>query len=103
MVRALPLTRLRCIFHRSSIHYSIGQMLVNRHFQAELLSGRVLLAPQRKREFVSICAWSPRTIGGKRREHLVLSGQHREKKWKTQGKKGYPCQRELLHLSHLSQ
>src|SRR5260221_9725133 len=44
------------MFHNRSIHYSIGEMLVNRHFSTEFLQGRFLLVPPRG-EVVHVCTW----------------------------------------------
>ena len=44
VIRAFFLPGLRCIFHKSSIHYSIGKMLVNRYLSKELITGGVLQA-----------------------------------------------------------
>ena len=56
MLGAFTLVGLRCMFHRKSIHYSIGETLVNRSFPTEFLQGRDLLVSLQG-VVVHVCTW----------------------------------------------
>src|SRR5207302_2551898 len=61
-LRAFFLVGLRCLFHKRSIYYSIGQVLVNRCLPGEILDFKSSFCLSGGGESVHCCAWKPCTI-----------------------------------------